>query len=283
MPVKTDESGHRYVQAEVEVPGTPEEVWQAIATGPGISSWFVPSQVEERVGGEVNSSFGPGMDARATITAWEPPHRFVAGSEGETGPGGPSIATEWTVEARSGGTCTVRVVHRWFASTDDWDDQFENHSHGWVAFFRILRQYLEHFRGQPCSAFQLMAMTSEPKDAAWNALTGPLGLAGAAVGQRVKTAAGAPPLAGLVERVGDPEYFDELLVRLEEPAPGLVHMFAMPMGGQVLLPIRFFLYGAQAQAAASSAEPAWQAWLAERFPFPATADACDASAADRVA
>ena len=44
MPVKKDASGRRSVEAEVEVPGTPEEVWQAIATGPGISSWFVPTE-----------------------------------------------------------------------------------------------------------------------------------------------------------------------------------------------------------------------------------------------
>ena len=35
MSVKRDTSGRRLVQAEVEVPGTPEEVWRAIATGPG--------------------------------------------------------------------------------------------------------------------------------------------------------------------------------------------------------------------------------------------------------
>ena len=33
-----------------EVPGTPDEVWQAIATGPGISSWFVPTKFEDRDG-----------------------------------------------------------------------------------------------------------------------------------------------------------------------------------------------------------------------------------------
>ena len=44
MSVKKDASGRRSVQVEVEVPGTPEEVWQAIATGPGVSSWFVPSR-----------------------------------------------------------------------------------------------------------------------------------------------------------------------------------------------------------------------------------------------
>jgi len=32
MSVKKEASGRRSVQVEVEVPGTPEEVWQAIAT-----------------------------------------------------------------------------------------------------------------------------------------------------------------------------------------------------------------------------------------------------------
>ena len=62
MSVKKEPSGRRSVQVEVEVPGTPEEVWRAIATGPGISSWFVPTRSEERAGGEVVSTFGPGMD-----------------------------------------------------------------------------------------------------------------------------------------------------------------------------------------------------------------------------
>ncbi len=43
MSVKKDPSGKRWVQAEVEIPGTPEQVWEAIATGPGVSSWFVPT------------------------------------------------------------------------------------------------------------------------------------------------------------------------------------------------------------------------------------------------
>ena len=128
MPVKKDASGRRSVEAEVEVPGTPEEVWQAIATGPGISSWFVPTTLEERVGGSVVANFGPGMESLSTITAWDPPHRFVADSRDDMGPDGPTIATEWIVEARSGGTCIVRVVHSWFTSSDDWDDQFEGHT-----------------------------------------------------------------------------------------------------------------------------------------------------------
>ena len=50
--VKEAAPAMRSVAVEVEVPGTPEEVWQAIATGPGITAWFVPTEVEEREGGE---------------------------------------------------------------------------------------------------------------------------------------------------------------------------------------------------------------------------------------
>jgi uncharacterized protein YndB with AHSA1/START domain len=265
MPVKRDASGRRYVQAEAEVPGTPEEVWRAIATGGGISSWFVPTEVEACEGGAIRSSFGPGMDSAATITAWEPPRRLVAESPDGMGPDDPTIATEWTVEARGGGTCVVRVVHRWFASTDAWDDQFEGHSYGWLAFFRVLRLYLERFGGQPCSAFQVMGVGAEPTSEAWAALTEPLGLAGAAVGQRVSTPDGAPRLAGSVEWAGQSAWPEELLLRLDEPAPGIAHLVPHPMGGQVYLTLRFYLYGAAAPAAAARAEPAWQAWLDRRF------------------
>jgi uncharacterized protein YndB with AHSA1/START domain len=269
MSVKNDASGHRSVQAEVQVPGTPEEVWRAIATGPGISSWFVPTQVEERVGGAVKADFGPGMESESTITAWDPPHRFAADSQ-DMGPDSPTIATEWIVEAQAGGTCVVRVVHRWFASTDDWDAQFEAFEGGWPAFFRILRLYLAHFSGQPCTPLQVVGMVPEPLSDAWSRLTGPLGLSGAALGQPVSAPDGAPSLVGVVENVG-PEAHPECLIHLERPAPGIAHLFAMFMGGMVCLPIRFYLYGDRAAAAAAREEPVWQAWLAERFPAPTAA------------
>lgn len=111
-----------------------------------------------------------------------------------------------------------------------------------------------------------MGFAPEPKSEAWAALIGSLGIAGAAVGQRVKTAAAAPSLAGLVEWADPPEYPEELLLRLDEPAPGLAHLFAMPMGGQVCVAIRIYLYGARASAAVARDEPLWQAWINKHFP-----------------
>src|SRR5450631_941635 len=114
MSVKKESSGRRSLQVEFEVPGTPEEVWQAIATGPGISSWFVPAQIEERDGKPVAMTlhFGPGMEARSALTAWDPPRMFVA--QGESWGGAPPIAIEWSVEARAGGVCRVRIVQSLF-------------------------------------------------------------------------------------------------------------------------------------------------------------------------
>ena len=261
MSVKKDPSGRRSVEVEVEV-GTPGEVWQAIATGPGVSSWFVLTEARED--GTVISHFGPGMDAIATQTAWDPPRRFAA--EGELGPNAPRMATEWIVEARSGGTCIVHVVHSLFASTDEWDDQLENIEAGWPDYFRILRLYLTHFRGQRCSGIQLVGVAPGPASKAWEVLTGSLGLADATLGQRRNTPASAPTLAGLVERTGERGHPHQLLLRLDEPAPGIAHLFALSMGGQVFISIRFYLYGDRAPAAALRDEPLWHAWMNERFP-----------------
>jgi uncharacterized protein YndB with AHSA1/START domain len=265
MPVNKDPSGRRSVQAETEVPGTPEEVWEAIATGPGITSWFVPSQVEERVGGSVVCSFGPGMDSLSTISVWDPPHRFVADSRDDMGPDDPTVATEWIVEARAGGTCVVRVVHSWFTDSDAWDGQFEGHSQGWLAFFRVLRLYLAHFRSQRGVPVQVMGVAPLPKEDAWEAWMRPLGLAGAAAGDAVRTPAGAPPLAGTVEWAGQPAWPEELLIRLDEPAPGIAHLVPHAMGGQVYLTMRLYLYGGRAPAAAAEAQAAWQGWMDEHF------------------
>ncbi len=261
MSVQKDESGRRYVQAEVEVPGTPEEVWQAIATGPGVTSWFVPTEIDGRPGGDITANFGPGMVSHSTVRTWDPPRRFTAENEGGMGPGSPAMGTEWIVEARSGGTCVVRVVHSWFAETDDWDNQFAGTVHGWGAFFRILNLYLTYFRGQTGTTLQMAENTATPVAEAWPALLGALGIDGAGVGDRVSTADGVPALAGVIERVGAPEW-PELLIRLDQPTSGVAHLFAMPMGGKTHLRVHLFLYGDQAAAVAGREEPLWQSWLA---------------------
>ena len=176
MSVKKEASGRRSMEIELELPGTPEEVWQAIATGPGISSWFVPTEFEERDGKPVavKLSFGPGMEISSEVTAWDPPRMFAT----EAGlPGSPSIANEWTVEARGGGTCILRIVQSLFASTDDWDNQLESAKSGLAGFLGILRIYLTHFRGQRSAMMKWMVPVAGTEAEAWEALLAAFGLA----------------------------------------------------------------------------------------------------------
>lgn len=266
MSRNIDATGRRYVQSEAIVPGTPEQVWEAIATGPGVSSWFVPTQIEEKVGGTISASFGPGMESTNAITAWNPPHSFSA-EGGEIAPGAPPMATEWVVEARSGGTCLVRVVHRWFAETDEWDSQFESTEPGWVAFFRDLALYLAHFSGQPSSTFQLMTVLPGTQGEAWAKLEAALGLAGKGVGDSVESPDGAPRMAGEVKYLGgknDPE----TLLLLDRPGPGIGHFFAFPMGESQYVSVRIFLYGEEAADVVAREEAVWSGWLEKEFPMP---------------
>ena len=268
MSVKKEASGRRSVQVEVEVPGTPEEVWQAIATGPGISSWFVPAEFEERDGKPVavTLNFGPGMESRSVVTAWDPPRMFAA--QGDGWGGSPPIADEWSVEARGGGICVVRVVHSLFASTDDWDNQLEGTESGWPGFFRILRIYLTHFRGQRSAMMQWMAPAAGTEAEAWETLTAALGLKGVSAGQRWTAPAGVPALSGLVEHVehGSQRPCNALL-RLDKPGPGTAALGAVNYGGPMVT-LSFYLYGAQAAETVARETPLWQAWIEERFPMP---------------
>src|SRR5260221_3586548 len=238
MSVKKEASGRRSIQVEVEVPGTPEEVWQAIGTGPGISSWFVPTEFEERDGKPVavTLNFGPGMESRSVVTAWDPPRRFAA--QGDGWGGSPPIADEWSVEARGGGICVVRVVHSLFASTDDWDNQLEGTESGWPGFFRILRIYLTHFRGQRSAMMQWMAPAAGTEAEAWETLTAALGLNGVSAGQPWTAPTGVPAQSGLVEHAEHVEDASQrpcnALLRLDKPGPGAAPLAARNFGGHAL-------------------------------------------------
>ncbi|HZX00429.1 MAG TPA: SRPBCC domain-containing protein [Trueperaceae bacterium] len=263
MSVKVDPSGRRSVAAEIDVPGTPEEVWKAIASGPGISSWFVPTTVEGRVGGTTVSHFAPdgSMDSVAQISEWQPPHRFEAKTE--EGPG--TVATEWIVEARAGGVCTVRVVHSWFADGDDWDSQFEGHAHGWDSFFKLLRYYLEHFPGQESRLVTLAGQSSESVVDTFEGLMTPLGIEDGNVGGPVTPSPDAPPLAGEVLEAMASPYGFSVILRLDDPAPALAHWIGLPMGGPVHVSGRFYLYGPAGVAKEREVETAWGEWLSDRL------------------
>jgi uncharacterized protein YndB with AHSA1/START domain len=262
-PEQHDTSGSRAIDLDIEVPGTPEQVWEAVASGPGITAWFVPATVDGRVDGTVELDFGPGLGTEtARITAWEPPRRFVAEAASE---GRPVFAMEWLVEARAGGTCVVRLINSGFGSGADWDAEYDATEAGWRVFLYNLRLYLTHFPGQRCSPVLVNGHVDGPVDRAFGDLAAALGLpAEAREGERVATTAqGAPPLAGVVERAAS----NMLTLLLEQPARGVAFVVAEPAGdGSAHASVYAYLFGDGAAEAAARAEPAWRDWMRRHFP-----------------
>ena len=250
-----DES--RSIELEIEVPGTPEEVWRAIATGPGITSWYVPHSVEEREGGAASARFGSGpeMEIPGRVAAWEPPHRIVF--DGGEGVGG--LAFEWLVEARDSGTCIVRLVNSGFGNGDEWDDQYDAMTEGWKMFLVNLRLHLTHFGGKSATASIPGAVWPGSGDAAWAKLCGKLGLAiGPTVGDRVDLApADGLERGGIIADVAPAR----VTLLLDSPAPGVGLIAAETMGDVVQVSVWSYLYGAQAEAVIAADEPLWQEWL----------------------
>jgi uncharacterized protein YndB with AHSA1/START domain len=141
-------------RSEAGVPASPDEVWAAIASGPGIDSWFMGrSEVQPGPDGTVRTVFGE-YAPELGVTAWDPARRFAYRS-GEA-PDGRFIAYEFLIEGRAGGSTVLRTVTSGFLPGDDWAEEFEAMTLGGEMYFRTLVEYLSHFAGRfavPVTAF----------------------------------------------------------------------------------------------------------------------------------
>jgi uncharacterized protein YndB with AHSA1/START domain len=252
----TPDVPHRF-DLTVEIPGTPEQVWDAIATAKGISAWMMPTDLEEREGGAVAFHMGD-TSSEGTITGWDPPRRleyeepeWAALAEQDPATVTP-LVTEFLVEAKSGGTCVVRVVSSAFGSGADWEQEFfDQMAEGWAPMFEHLRLYLTHFPGQRATSLEVGAETPGPAEAAVAAIRRELGAE--EVGQSVD-ARGA---TGTVEVIG-PRH---VLLRLTNPVAGLLAFYAFSTGDKSHLGIGGYLFSDGAANYVEREQPQWQAWL----------------------
>jgi uncharacterized protein YndB with AHSA1/START domain len=241
---------------KVEFDASPEQVWEAIATGPGISSWFMgPHDIDPRVGGTISLTIGD-FSEQATITAWDPPKRLAY--RGEAGADGSFHAMEYLIEGRAGGSTVLRFVHSGFLG-DDWGAEYEDMtSHGWDRYLHTLAQYLTHFPGRPGTfVYAEGPAVAEGRDA-WAVLTAGLGLPGpVGNGDRVRlTPQGLAPIEGVVY-YAVPGYREFLGVRGSD---GL-YRFHGGGGHQINVGHHLFAEGVRA----SDAAEAWQGWLDRVF------------------
>ncbi|MEC3976860.1 SRPBCC family protein [Amycolatopsis sp. H20-H5] len=167
--------GHEFeLTSESEVIATPEEVWAAIATGPGIDSWFMGrTEVESGVGGAVRTAFAE-YTPDAPVTVWDPLERLVYGTEPAAD--GRFVAYEFLIEGRRGGSTVLRTVTSGFLPGDDWADEFEAMTTGMELFFRTLVEYLAYFAGRAASPVTAFGPPVADWDKAWFTLGVELGL-----------------------------------------------------------------------------------------------------------
>ncbi len=259
---RTGSGTPRVIDVSVEVPGTLQEVWEAVATGPGISCWFVPHEVAEQEGGLVTMSFGPMGEHTATVVAWEEPHRVVFADNGDR-----PMAQEWLVEAKDGGGCVVRLVSSGFGEGEEWDNDYDAMSKGWMILLQNLRLHLTHFRGQRARAIVPVGTADGPNRAAFSAVCAALGMPDdLGPHERLQGSGdGIPALSGMVDAVcREPDATYYVMV-LDGPAPGHGFVAAEGDGDQVMVSAYLYLYGDTAAAVPDM----WTARFLERFPLAA--------------
>jgi uncharacterized protein YndB with AHSA1/START domain len=245
--------GHQFEQHdEAKVDATPEEIWERIATGPGIDTWFMGhSQVEPGTGGVIRTAFG-GYDQESRVTAWEPGKHLAYTSE--PGEDGRYIAFEFLIEGREGGSTVLRAVTTGFLPGDDWETEFEAMRKGGAMYFRTLVESASRFAGRTCATVTVFGPPVADWGRAWAGLRSALGLSDqVAPGDRVHVE-GAPAVDGTVFFANE----QTLAIRTDDAILRFVQGF---MGGWVL---QHHLFGADADPQAD--EAAWQSWLATAVP-----------------
>jgi len=246
--------GHEFELTDsAEVDATPEELWAAIATGPGIDSWFMGrNEVEGGTGGVVRGAFG-GYQPEFGIREWEPLERLVYGTD--AAPDGRRIAYEFLIEGREGGSSVIRCVTSGFLPGDDWEDEFEAMTTGGALFFRTLVEYVTHFAGRTAVPVTAFGPPIPDWDAAWAKL-------GTALGLPVRPAEGdqahldldgRAPVEGVVYAVND----QVVGIRTADTMFRFIRGFHGPM----VAAHHVFTPGADAEVE----EKAWSGWLARVF------------------
>jgi uncharacterized protein YndB with AHSA1/START domain len=255
--MSTPDVPHRF-EFSVELPGTPEQVWQAIATSAGLTSWFMPTDVDERVGGEFTTHMGD-VDAPGEISGWEPPHRLVveepgwAALAGHAGAEVTPLVTEYLVATDSGGSCVLRVVSSAFGTGAEWEGEFfEDVERYWKPMFAHLRLYLNHFPGQKAS---LVDTGAEVKGSPADVLaTMRAQLGASAAGDRIDVH-GATGEVETISEMG-------MLVRLTDGDAGFESLYAFPSGeATAYAGVRGYLFGADAAARAPERQRMWAQWF----------------------
>jgi hypothetical protein len=233
------------VRGEITVDATPDQVWDAITTGPGVDSWLM-GRTEIDPDNKTSTFDMFGDTATSAITGWEQGHRYA--TQGAKNPDGTFMAFEWLIEAREGGGAVVRFVHSGLLG-EDWEAEYNGLSVGDQAYATKLAVYVEHFA--PRTAQQSIFLPGPITEDPWTAMTAAVGAGTDATdGQPARlTVPGIEPVAGVVEFVHPPSFVG---MRTEDAMYLLIHGY----NDMVFATAHYFN-----DRDRSAETEAWQAWL----------------------
>jgi uncharacterized protein YndB with AHSA1/START domain len=247
---------HRFeITKDIEVEASPEQVWEAITTGPGMDSWFLGrNEIEPRQGGTGRWSIG-GYTLESTVTTWDPPNRFV--NTGSEAADGSFHQFDYRIEER-GGRTEIRYVHSGMLG-GDWEAEYEGMSEGDPMYLHKLVQYLTYFSGRYAVPVDAQGPRVPDREHAMRVFRRGLGLPDdVAEGLHVRlTPDGLDPIDGVVDYVS-PHFMG---VRSSDALYRFIHGF----DGTTMVGHHLFAGDVDQQAA----ERAWRSWLDGLFGPPA--------------
>jgi uncharacterized protein YndB with AHSA1/START domain len=233
------------IRREVELPASPEDVWEAVSTAAGNAAWLFPvGDIERRLGATTADG--------STVTACDPPRHFAVRTEGE---GGWFNAIEYEIEGREGGTTLLRYAHSGIFA-DDWDNQYDAANQHTDFYLHTLGQYLQHFNGRRATYVGdvpggIMAPAASAEADGFSRLRQALGLGdGAAAGDSVRL-----PAPGDVDGVVD--YASPNFVGIRT-ADALYRFFGRNAFG---MPVGMVVHAFAENTDADTTKRAWQDWL----------------------
>ncbi|HEV3001243.1 MAG TPA: SRPBCC domain-containing protein [Solirubrobacteraceae bacterium] len=203
---------------KVVLEATPAEVWHMVATGPGLSSWFVPHELEPRKGGRGRADFGGGTYAEGRVLVYQPGKRIVFGSEriardvGAEPDHEPDARMEFWIAAdghddpaefpggafrgigdvrgrrRKPGTPRTTLYFRQQGFPEEGQEVYEE---GWDLYFYTLTEYFRHFRGKTALTTSALVVAPVERKEAFATVAKALGVDGDAdEGDRLSLRAG---------------------------------------------------------------------------------------------
>jgi hypothetical protein len=228
------------IRRDVVLAAEPDQVWPAVATGPGLAAWFMPMELDPD---------------SPMVTSWEPGRRLgVRTPPAEDG----SFQTfDYRLEAEGPGRTRLRFAHSGFTG-DGWSGDFEAMTGaGWDMYLYTLGQYLARFAGHPAVYLEAEAPPASAEPEAWPRLLAALGLTepvelGAAVRFEL-------PGVGGVEGVVD--YATPTFIGLRAPL-ALIRFHGR---AAIKMPVAVSQHTYIATFDTASAQRGWETWLAGVF------------------